>query len=107
MAIATGESPPAVVSALGLREKHRAVTGTYEGYRAAVTATVEADDGRLAVAVDPWGVAFPAVPESSDPEDYSSYAVGGHGQRGSVEFRAFESGMALLWARARLDRTGG
>lgn len=107
LAVAAGEAPPAAVPSLGVRAKVEAVTGTYEGYRGAVTATVEGEDGRLAVSVEPWGVAFPAFPESSDPDDHSFYTVQHHGHRVPVEFREYDSGVALLWSLARLDRTGG
>lgn len=104
LAIAAGESPAAAVPGLGVREKVAAVTGTYEGYRGAVTTTVEDDGGRLSIAVEPWGVEFPALPESSDPEDHSFYTVAEGGRREAVAFREYESGMAMLWSRARLDQ---
>lgn len=105
LAISAGEDPEAVVPHLRLREKVRAVAGTYESPRGSVTATVEPAGSDSYIRVESPGLTFPAFPESTAPDDYSFSTVWAGGWRGTVDFHETEDGMELRMVDHRLHRT--
>lgn len=99
-----------VVPSLALAEKIEAVTGTYEGYRGGLTATVDAADTGSHIEVtyeDGPGWEFPAFPESIAHDDYAFYTVRVDGLRDPVTFHETDDGMELRCNIDRLTRTTG
>lgn len=104
LAIAAGNEPAEFVPALALREKVRAVTGTYEGFRGFETATVDTEGSTVTITFDGGDPDVRAFPESTDRDDYSFYTVDHH-VRTPVTFHETDSGMELRIGSRRLLRT--
>ena len=105
LAIAAGDSPTAEPT-FALKAKCEAVTGKYESFDGSLTATVEREQGGVAVTLSgAWGeeevTAFPA---SLDPDGYTFYTVMPNGVREPVEFDLSGDTDDLFYTRSRLQR---
>ncbi|MFB6153995.1 MAG: serine hydrolase [Halodesulfurarchaeum sp.] len=106
LSILKGEDPVDATRYYSLRRKARRLAGEYTSYRGIQTATVEPDDGTLAItfetALETEEVA--AMPESAAFDDHSYYTIGAGGTRVPVEFVETANGMDLFYRRWRLHR---
>lgn len=105
LAVATGD-PPTTEPAFALDAKCEAVTGAYESFRGAVTATVERASGGIAVTLSAslGEEEFTAFPESLDPDEHTFYTVGDSGAREPVEFDLGGDQADLFYGRSRFRR---
>lgn len=95
-----------VVPAFALREKSRAVSGTYEAFREEFTITVEAAGAGVSVTFEsPLGAeTFEAFPATLDPEDHEYYTITGRGAREPLEFDLGGEQADLFFQRHRVRR---
>lgn len=108
LALTVGETPIEVVPSLGLREKVRAVAGTYESHRGTTVVRVEPSSSEAYIQASNEsgaGWAFPAFPESMAHDDYTFRTVWPSGLQRTLDFRTTEKGMELRLAAHRLHRT--
>lgn len=109
LALVAGEQPVEAVSSLGLREKVRSVTGTYESRHGTTVVRIdEAGGGASVEATNASGAgwSFPAIPETMAPDDYTFTAVWSAGLERSLDFRETDAGMELRLGAHVLRRTG-
>ncbi|WP_336037816.1 serine hydrolase [Halobacterium yunchengense] len=104
LAVLRGEDPEDAVPFYALRAKCERVAGTYESYRAALTADVEAAAGGLEVSVETalGSESLTAFPESLDGGDLAFYAVDAAGERVPVTFEAHGDHLDCYYRRWRL-----
>lgn len=97
LAIARGENPEDAVRMIRVSNAIAAVTGSYESYRGAETATVESGPvGTIELTVDGRGLSFTAAPDEIEDDRYVFSTRSGNGLRWPVEFRGTPTGMELL-----------
>lgn len=106
LAHATGHEETAV-PAFALRRTCEAVTGSYESFRGAVSATVERSGGGISLTLS-GGIGeeeLTALPETLDPDDHEFYTVSSAGAREPVVFDLDGDTDDLFFRRHRLRRT--
>lgn len=107
LALLCDEEPVEVVPQLALREKCRAVAGTYEGFRGAPGVAVEPDASGTHIRLsfgDGADRSRPAFPTSTRHDDRSFYLVGGVGATYPVTFHETDDGLELRFDAYRLTR---
>lgn len=108
LALVVGENPVDVSPYLGLREKVRAVAGTYESRRGETVVRVEPSESEAYVDVtneSGAGWSFPAFPTSMAPDDYSFRTVWSAGLEQPLDFHDADDGMEVRLSGMRLRRT--
>lgn len=108
LALVTGEDPVAVVPYLSVREKVRAVAGSYESHHGTTVVRVEPGDNEAYVEAtneSGAGWSFPAFPVSMAHDDYTFETVWPAGLRRTLEFQDTGERMELRLGSNRLRRT--
>jgi len=102
LAILRGERPEAAVRSLRAERAVEAVTGEYEAYRGATTATVEPGPGRtVEVSLDGLGPSFAAAFDEAGDGEYAFSFRTGTGTRWLAEFRERGAGMELVVSQGK------
>ncbi|MFB6268559.1 MAG: serine hydrolase [Halobacterium sp.] len=106
LAILQGEEPADAVPFYALREKAERVAGTYESYRSAMSAEVEADGATLDVTLETalGGESLTAFPDSLDRNELQYHTVSAGGDRVPLTFEATGDGLDCYYQRWRLHR---
>lgn len=102
LAILRGDRPEDVVPQLRAERAVEAVTGEYEAYRGATTATVEEGPARtIEVTLDALDLSFVASPDDLGDGEYAFSFRTGAGTRWLAEFRETEAGTELIVSQGK------